>query len=117
MPPKAASEPLVLVPRPTAAAATPSASASAPKRTSRIVQRAATAATARATTVTTDLTDDSKGPLECPPGRVLKKVHGKRFCAKAKAPSEYAQPPWLRPHAFSSENQPAKRGRTEAAPS
>lgn len=102
----ATAEPMVLVPRQPIQTA---AATSAGKRTSRIVvQRAAPAAAAVA--VTAELTDASKGPMECPPGRVLKTVHGKRFCAKVKPPSPYAQPPWLREHAFTKDKQPAKRG-------
>jgi hypothetical protein len=112
-PPKSATatEPMVLVPkRPSPSQPAPTSSPPA-KRTSRIVvQRAAPSA------VTSELTDASKGPMECPPGRVLKTVHGKRFCAKVKPPSPYAQPPWLREHAFTSDRQPAKRGSRARSP-
>lgn len=95
-------EPLLLVPK-SKPTAPPQATTPIEKRTTRIVQHA--------TAVTSELTDASKGPLECPPGRVLKTVGGKRFCAKVKPRSEYAQPPWLRQYAFTSERQPAKRTR------
>jgi hypothetical protein len=124
MPPINKSEPLLLVPKATtAASAAPAATATTAKRTSRIVQRATTAtggssggaAAASRSAVTTDLTDASKGPRECLPGRVLKTMpDGKRFCAKVRPRSEYAQPPWLRQYAFTSDRQPARRGRADA---
>ena len=42
----------------------------------------------------------------CPEGYVVKSVKGKVFCAKKKPTKGYAQPPWLKRYAFTSEYQP-----------